>query len=115
MGVLVTFIGILVGLVSLAGLALGLFMSVDRRTREPGLLFAVWWIPALAAAAGIFMRDPVTFYIGVVCFVVAGAALYFERLSARKASKARRFSPDSERTTQQMIRTKGKTSDKTAS
>lgn len=115
MGVLITIVGILVLLVSLAGLALGLFMAVDRRTREPGLLFTLWWTPALATAAGIFWRDSVTFLVGMVCFVVAGAALYFERMSARKASKARRFSSDSERTTSQAIRTKDKTSDKTAS
>lgn len=102
-------------LVSLAGLALGLFMAVDRRTREPGILFSLWWTPALATAAGIFMRDPVTFFIGLVCFVVAGAALFFERMTARKTSAARRGSADSERTTSQMIRTREKASDKTAS
>ena len=115
MGVLITFVGVLLGLVSLAGVALGLFMAVGRRIREPGLLFALWWTPALAAAAGIFMRDPVTFSIGAVCFVVAGVALYFEQQSARKASKARRFPTDSERTTSQMIRTRDKAGDKTAS
>ena len=115
MGVLITFVGILVLLVSLAGLALGVFMAVDRRTREPGVLFTLWWTPALAAAAGIFMRDPVTFFIGLVCFVVAGAALYFERMTARKASIARRGSANSERTTSQMIRTREEASDKTAS
>lgn len=115
MGVLITLLGILVGLVSLGGLALGLFMAADRRTREPGLLFALWWTPALAAAAGLFMRDPVTSFVGAVCFVVAGGALYFERVSDRKAAKARRFSPDSERTTSQAIQTRNKTGDKTAS
>ena len=90
-------------------------MAVDWRTRGSGLLFALWWTPALAASAGIFMRDPVTSLIGAVCFVVAAAALYFEQRSARRASKTRRFSADSERTTQQMIRTRDKASDKTAS
>ena len=115
MGVLLTFAGILVALASLAGLALGLFMAADRRTREPGLLFALWWTPALAAAAGIFMRDPVTFYVGLTCFAVAGLALNFERRSARELSNARRTSPDSERTTQRAIRTSDRTGDKTAS
>jgi hypothetical protein len=115
MGILITFAGILVLLVSLAGLALGLFMAVDRRTREPGILFTLWWTPALVAAAGIFMRDPVTFSIGLLCFVAAGTALCFERMAARKASAARRGSADSERTTSQMIRTREKASDKTAS
>ena len=89
-------------------------MAVDRRTREPGVLFALWWTPALATAAGIFMRDPVTFYMGLICFVVAGVALYFERSSARKASKGRRPSPNSERTTSQAIRTRDRAEDKTA-
>lgn len=115
MGVLITLVGILVLLVSLAAVALGLFMAVDRRTRQPGILFTLWWTPALAAAAGIFMRDPVTFFVGLFCFVVAGAAMYFERTSARKASVARRGSADSERTTSQMIRTRERASDKTAS
>ncbi len=114
MGVLITFVGILVALVSLAALALGLFMALDRRTREPGLLFALWWTPALAAAAGIFMRDPVTFFMGLVCFAVAGVALYFERASARKASRARRRpSAASERTTQ-AIPTRDRADNKTA-
>lgn len=115
MSLLITFLGILILLVSLAGLALGLFMAADQRTREPGLLFALWWTPALAAAAGIFMRDPVTFFMGLICFAVAGATLYFERRSARKDSGARRGSAGSERTTSQMIRTRDKASDKTAS
>ena len=108
-------VGVLVGLISLCGLALGLFMAVDHRTREPGLLFALWWAPALATAAGILMRDPVTFFVGVFCFVVAGLALYFERTSTRKAAKAKRFSTGSERTTSQAIPTKDRTGDKTAS
>ena len=116
MSFLITLVGILVLLVSLAAVALGLFMAADRRTREPGLLFALWWTPALATAAGIFMRDPVTFSMGLLCFAVAGAAVYFERRSARKASSARRvFSADSERTTSQMIRTRDRAGDKTAS
>ena len=115
MGALITFVGILVALVSLAGLALGLFMAVDRHTREPGLLFTLWWTPGLATAAGIIMRDPVTFFVGVFCFVVAGLALYFERASARKAAKAKRYSADSERTTSQAIQTRDKMGDKTAS
>ena len=115
MGVLITLIGILVALVSLAGLALGLFMAADRRTRQPGIMFALWWTPALATAAGMFMRDPVTFFIGLICFVVAGAALFFERQSTRKFSGARRGSADSERTTKQAIRTRDRTGNKTAS
>ena len=115
MGVLITFVGVVVLLVALAGLALGLFMAADRRTRGPGLLFALWWTPALATAAGMFMRDPVTFLMGLLCFAVAGVALYSERSSARKPSGTRRSIPDSERTTSQAIRTRDRASDKTAS
>lgn len=115
MGVLITFVGVLVLLVSLAGLALGLFMAVDRHTREPGILFALWWTPALAMAAGIFMRDPVTFSVALICFVVAGVAMYFERRSASKFSSGRRGAADSERTTSRRIRTRDRESDKTTS
>ena len=115
MGVLITFVGVFVLLVALAGLALGLFMAADRRTREPGLFFVLWWTPALATAAGIFMRDPVTVLIGSLCFAVAGVALYFERPPARKPSGARRSSSDSERTTSQAIRTRDTARNKTAS
>ena len=112
---MITFVGILVALVALAGLTLGLFMAADRRTREPGLLFALWWTPALATSAGIFMRDPVTFFIGLICFAVAGGALFSERASARKAAKQRRLLADSERTTQRAIRTRDRADNKTAS
>ena len=74
-------------------------------------------VPSIASLREEDLRftSPVTFFVGAFCFVVAGGALYFERVSDRKAAKARRFSPDSERTTSQAIRTKNKTGDKTAS
>lgn len=73
--------------VSLAGVALGLFMVFDHRTREPGFFLALWWIPAVAAAAGILMRDPATFTIGALCFVVAGAVFALERRGSRKPAR----------------------------
>ena len=64
-------------LASMAGLALGAYMAVDPKTREPGKLFAVWWVPAVAAASGVLMRDVVTFAVGTLCFLVAGAVFTF--------------------------------------
>ena len=68
-----TAIGLLLLAISLGGVALGLYMAADRRTREGGLLFAVLWIPGLAAASGILMRDVVSFTVGALCLLAAGA------------------------------------------
>ena len=73
-----TAIGTLLLLASLAGVAVGAYMAMDAKTRESGKLFAVWWVPAAAAASGVFMRDVVTFAVGVLCFLVAGAVFTFE-------------------------------------
>lgn len=79
MSFLLTVLGVLLLLASLAGVAFGLFMAFDPRTREPGLYFALWWTPAAATAAGILMRDPATFTIGAICFFIAGIAFALER------------------------------------
>lgn len=73
---------------SLAGVAFGIYMFTHPKTREPGKLFAIWWVPGIAAALGVFMRDPVTFWIGMICFVIAGAALLLK--SGTNASAASR-------------------------
>lgn len=96
MDFLLAFVGALVLLMSLAGVVLGSFMAADRRTREPGLYFALWWTPALAAGGGILMRDPVTFAIGTLCFVVAGATFALERYHSRRP--AREYKRGSRRT-----------------
>ena len=90
-------------LVSLAGIAFGAFMAVDPKTRESGKLFAVWWVPAAAAALGVLMRDVVTFAIGVLCFLVAGAVFTYEDGRARKPAVKRTMSTraDSEKTTRE--------------
>ncbi len=75
---ILTVIGTLLLLASLAGVAFGVYMAADPKTRESGKLFAVWWVPAAAAASGMFMRDVVTFTIGTLCFLVAGAVFTFE-------------------------------------
>ena len=69
---------------SLAGIALGIFMAAEPKTRESGKLFAIWWVPGLAAASGVLMRDVVTFAVGIVCFLVAGAMVVFEDRRPRK-------------------------------
>jgi hypothetical protein len=92
-----TFFLVLLGLVllvlSLAGVTLGSFMALERRNREPGVFFAIWWVPAIAASLGIIMRDSVTFVVGTVCFIVAGVALAVglrgARSGAQKETKSR--------------------------
>lgn len=90
-------------LASLVGVAFGAYMATDPKTREQGKLFAVWWVPAVAAASGVFMRDVVTFVVGVLCFLVAGAVFTFEDGRVQKPT-VRRVSgepDDSEKTTRE--------------
>ena len=70
--------------VALAGIALGIYMAIAPKTRASGKLFAIWWVPGLAAASGVLMRDVVTFVVGIVCFLVAGAVIVLEDRSPRK-------------------------------
>ena len=90
MGFLLTTIGLLLLLVCLAGVALGLYMAADSKTREGGWLFAVWWVPAVAAASGVLMRDVVTFTVGTFCFLVAGAVFVLGGDRSRKPSADRK-------------------------
>ncbi len=85
MGFVLTAIGLLLLVAALAGIALGIYMAVEPKTRESGRLFAIWWVPVLAAASGVLMRDVVTFTVGIVCFLVAGAVMLFEDSRPRKA------------------------------
>ena len=87
---LLVIMGLLLLLLSLAGVVFGVFMALDERTREQGVFFAVWWVPAVAASLGIVLRDWVTFTVGILCFVVAGAALALERHSSNTQAKVRR-------------------------
>jgi hypothetical protein len=86
---LVVMIGLLLLLLSLAVVAFGAYMALNERHREPGVFLAVWWIPAMAASIGILMRDLVTFTVGVLCFVVAGAALVLDLRGTRKPARQR--------------------------
>ena len=102
---IVTVIGTLLLLASLAGVAFGVYMATDPKTRQSGKLFAVWWVPVAAAACGLFMRDVVTFTIGILGFLVAGAAFTFEDGKARTPTAKRE---DSEKTTTENRATDGK-------
>ncbi len=92
---LLVVVGLLLLLLSLAGLAFGVFMAFDERNREQGVFFAIWLVPAVAASLGIVLRDWVTFTIGVLCFTIAGAALALERRVSKKQPRSRRTSPAS--------------------
>lgn len=90
MGFVLTAIGLLLLVITLAGVALGLYMAADSKTREAGWLFAVWWVPGLAAASGVLMRDVVTFTVGTLCFLVAGAVFVLEGDWSRKPPAGRK-------------------------
>jgi hypothetical protein len=96
--VILTVIGLLFLLVSMAGIFFGIYMATDPRTRGQGVLFAVWWVPGLAAASGVLMRDVVTLAVGLLCLLVAGAVLAFEGGRPSKPT-ARRKNGSSEVTT----------------
>ncbi len=89
MSFFLTAIGLLLLLVSLAGIGLGVFMAMDPKNRHAGRFFAVWWVPVAAAASGVLMRDSVTFAVGLLCFVVAGAAFALRDETRRKPSVKR--------------------------
>ena len=78
-------------LLSLGGIASGLFTVAARpKTWARGLLFCVWWVPAVTAAGSILMRDPASFAVGLLCFLVAGVALSAEAVGARRPNVRRR-------------------------
>jgi hypothetical protein len=85
MSSILTAIGLLLLVVALAGIGLGIYMAVEPKTRASGKLFAIWWVPGLAAASGVLMRDVVTFTVGLICFSIAGAVMVFEDSRPRKS------------------------------
>ncbi len=102
-----TVIGVFLLLVCAAGVALGVYMASDARSREPGVLFALCWVSGAAGAAGVAMRDVVTFFVGLLCFLVAGGAfLLFGGIQRAPARRERRGPggeppPGSEKTTRE--------------
>jgi len=75
--------------VALLGVGLGIYMAVEPKTRASGKLFAIWWVPGLAAS-GLLMRDVVTYTVGSVCFLIAGAVMVFEDSRPRKSQVRRK-------------------------
>jgi hypothetical protein len=84
---LLTVIGVLLLIPALLGVALGAYMAVSPKMRESGLFFALWWVPAVAAAGGIMMQDTVTFTVGAVCWVLAGIVLIADGRITRPAGR----------------------------
>ena len=87
---ILTAIGLISLLVALAGVSFGAYMAADPSTRGQGVLFAVWWVPAVAAASGVLMRDVVTFAVGLLCFLVGGAVFAFEDAAQSKPTVRRK-------------------------
>jgi hypothetical protein len=124
MGFVLTVIGFLLLGISLAGVALGLYMAADRRTRRRGRLFALLWVPAVAASSGVIVHDVVTFTVGLLCFLVAGFVFVLggdstSELSAEEKRDLARGSArnrllDSERTTKENERNRTQGSDRVA-
>ena len=84
MSFILTAIGLLLLLAALAAVGFGLFMGMDPKNRDAGHFFAVWWVPGVAAASGVLMRDVVTFAVGALCFLVAGAVFALQGGTQRK-------------------------------
>ena len=117
--IVLSIIGFFLLVISLAGVTLGLYMAADKRTRGRGRLFAILWVPAVAASSGVVMHDVVTFMVGLLCFLVAGTVFAlqgdkpYEPPADTKADLARgparnRFL-DSEKTTKEnKTRSQGK-------
>lgn len=89
MSLILTAIGLLLLLLSLAAMGFGAFMAMDAKNRDSGWLFVVWWVPAAAAASGVLMRDVVTFAVGLLCFLVAGAAFALQSATPGKPAVKR--------------------------
>jgi hypothetical protein len=101
---LLTVLGILVLLPSVAGILFGGFMALDPKTRGAGVLFVLWWVPGVVAAVGVLIRDPATFVMGLLCFAVAGLAMTLEERWSHKPTVRRIVpSPNSEKTTQENV------------
>lgn len=90
MGFFLTAMGTILLLLSLAGVAFGVFMATHPKTAEAGRLFAIWWVPGVAGAWGVLMRDTVTFAVGLICFLVAGAVFALETNRTGKTAARRK-------------------------
>jgi hypothetical protein len=87
------FVGTVLLVVCLTGVALGIYMALDGKNREPGVLFSLCWVSGAAGAAGVMMRDGVTFLIGTLCFLVAGAVFVLSGSGKTASNKRDRGGP----------------------
>ena len=84
MGFILTVIGLLLLLLSLAAIGFGVFMAADPKNRRAGRFFAVWFV------------------FGTLCFLVAGAAFALQSGAWRKPlAKRTRQDRDSSAQTKQ--------------
>ncbi len=86
-------IGVALLIVCLAGVGLGVYMALDGKNGEAGVLFALCWVSGAAAAAGVVMRDGVTVLIGALCFLVAGSVFVLFGGAQNTAGKRDRGGP----------------------
>ena len=86
-------IGVALLIVCLAGVGLGVYMALDGKNREPGVLFALCWVSGAAGATGVIMRDGVTVLIGALCFLVAGTVFVLFGGAQKNAGKRDRGGP----------------------
>lgn len=100
MSFLLSAFGVLLLILSICLVVFGVLMALSRKTRGAGSYFALWWVTGAAAASGIVMRDGVTFAVGGVCFLVAGAVFFLENRSIRAESTSRSKDRDRRRTTE---------------
>jgi hypothetical protein len=89
-------IGVVLLIVCLAGVGLGVYMALDGKNRETGVLFALCWVSGAAGAAGVMMRDGVTVMIGALCFLVAGSVFVLFGGGRNTAGKRDRGGPRSQ-------------------
>lgn len=90
--VLIAF-GVVLLIVCLAGVGLGVYMALDGKNGEAGVLFALCWVSGAAGAAGVVMRDGVTVLIGALCFLVAGSVFVLFGGAQSTAGKRDRGGP----------------------
>ncbi|MGI8651155.1 MAG: hypothetical protein ACR2KW_12390 [Rubrobacter sp.] len=100
MSFLLSAFGVLLLILSIALISFGIIMAFNQKTRSAGKYLALWWVPGAAAASGVIMRDSVTFIVGGICFLIAGAVFLFEnrniRIESAKRSGSRKSRRDSE-------------------
>lgn len=93
MSFILIFVGTVLLVICVAGVALGIYMALDGKNREPGVLFSLCWVSGAAGAAGVIMRDGVTFLIGTLCFLIAGAVFVLSGSGQEDSNRRDRGGP----------------------